>query len=1546
MSDAKDLLSWHSPDSRLIGHLQKLCEQSLETYVVNPLLVEEHANLEADIASGGYGRRQIFELVQNGADAMSASTRGRIHVLLTESHLYCANEGAPIDDKGLNALLHAYLSVKRGDEIGRFGLGFKSVLGVTKTPQFFSRTVSFAFDAEYAECEIKKLVPDAERFPVLRVARLLDPLAQAAEDPILSHLMEWATSVVKLERNVGASDWLHNDVSKFPPEFLLFCDTVEMLALEDRVAGVKRQIRATHDRGTVQLVEGNNSSPWRVFRAVHTPSDAARADAGQISARDRLPVIWALPLGKAASVGTFWAFFPLSDQTTLSGVVNAPWKTNDDRTNLLDGPLNRELLAVAADLVVANLGQVQREDDPAWHLDAMPARGREARNWADEFLTQATYRRASMAPSLPNQKGVLKKPADLKLHPQDLPREALSAWADEPRRPEDWCHPSVDSRERRPRAERLLELAGRRPETLSLWLASLVEGTTPATYAGAIRVAATVARSNPALAEKVCACWILVDSANNPKQPCTGDVFLPSHGGYSEGVSVSLLHPLLAEDPNLADSLKILGVHPVTPILELRAFLGTGWYSWRDSQWDRFWDLVRKVDTEDATRIITENEQHRLRLKVRTLAGAYQHVNDTLLPGPIVPADGSRDAKVTLDQTFHAGELALLDRLGARAQPGAECGLADGDAFSEYRRSCVSQYIEGLEDGSPRPNQDLMQFSQHGFAGPLEPILTLGEEGCRLFSDAIMATETDLGDWDLRHKTQSRYPTRRFIHPVVWTVQTYGRLSTSLGGRRVRECLGPQLDHLKEVLPVAICNKEVAKRLGLPAEPSDLSSAHWKAGFEQAALVNDDAILGRFYGIAASFHEPPPRLWSRVGFDHRWEAPGAVTVVSTERELNALVTLRKPVLLAPTPEAADQLVRNWAMRPAEVAVRTELYYVRAGDPSPLADRFPGLPLVTNLEKLIGWELLCCSELADEILTEAGKTSEPTQLRVRDRTVYYHAALSDGELLDQVNSHLSLGLTRQDRDVVLDELVANQRAALVAQIRNLERASEKLLAAVGPDAVRRHVPAGLLAAVEARRGSLADVDVAELATVVYGIDVLKEFKNELEGGGFQPPATWAGSRRAITFVRQLGFGPEYAGSEEERREGLIKVEGPSTLPNLHDFQSGIKDACLGLVLHPSGQGRALMSLPTGAGKTRIAVQALVEAYQSGLSGLVLWIAQSDELCEQAVQTWAEVWHALGPQRQLFLCRLWSSNEAEPVPDEPQVIVATIQKLQGCIDDSAYSWLSKASCVVVDEAHHATTPEYTRALVWQGITPGKTGRCPLIGLTATPFRGYSEKETYRLVQRFGGIRLDSGLGEDPYAFLQNKRVLARVAHQLLGGAVLSLTPMEIDEIDRLKRLPASVSAQIAANADRNLQLIEDIASRPRDWPIIVFATSVEHAQSLAALLSLQGIVARPISAGTEPGTRRHYVEGFRSGSIQVLTNFGVLTQGFDAPSVRAIYVARPTFSPGTYQQMIGRGLRGPLNGGKEECLIVNVADNFEQFGTKLAFLDFEFLWRQPL
>ena len=68
--------------------------------------------------------------------------------------------------------------------------------------------------------------------------------------------------------------------------------------------------------------------------------------------------------------------------------------------------------------------------------------------------------------------------------------------------------------------------------------------------------------------------------------------------------------------------------------------------------------------------------------------------------------------------------------------------------------------------------------------------------------------------------------------------------------------------------------------------------------------------------------------------------------------------------------------------------------------------------------------------------------------------------------------------------------------------------------------------------------------------------------------------------------------------------------------------------------------------------------------------------------------------------------------------------------------------------------------------------------------------------------------------------------------------------------------------------------------------------------------------------------------------VITNFGVLTTGFDAPAIDTVIVARPTASSVLYEQMIGRGMRGPEFGGTERCLIIDVEDNLRFQGQMAA------------
>ena len=227
---------WDRPDGDLGRYIAKESEKTLLAYGAQPSIIERDARSESDTARGGYQHRQLYELIQNSADALKvtgngpkgahsvrATGQGRIEIRLTERCLYCADNGDPIGVRGVRALMFSHMSPKRGSEqIGTFGLGFKAVTGVSDSPEFFSRSGSFQFDRERASTRIKWVVPDADLFPVLSLPEPIDPAERSADDDVLREIMAWANNIVRLPlRDSEAHTDLRIQMEEFPPEFLL-----------------------------------------------------------------------------------------------------------------------------------------------------------------------------------------------------------------------------------------------------------------------------------------------------------------------------------------------------------------------------------------------------------------------------------------------------------------------------------------------------------------------------------------------------------------------------------------------------------------------------------------------------------------------------------------------------------------------------------------------------------------------------------------------------------------------------------------------------------------------------------------------------------------------------------------------------------------------------------------------------------------------------------------------------------------------------------------------------------------------------------------------------------------------------------------------------------------------------------------------------------------------------------------------------------------------------------------------------------------------------
>ena len=84
----------------------------------------------------------------------------------------------------------------------------------------------------------------------------------------------------------------------------------------------------------------------------------------------------------------------------------------------------------------------------------------------------------------------------------------------------------------------------------------------------------------------------------------------------------------------------------------------------QDARWYEFWALARSITQHDAIETIS-----RRNVRVLTKCGSWRKIREVLLPGPIVPDDGTRDARIAVDIIFHEQDIDLLEQFGARIQP-------------------------------------------------------------------------------------------------------------------------------------------------------------------------------------------------------------------------------------------------------------------------------------------------------------------------------------------------------------------------------------------------------------------------------------------------------------------------------------------------------------------------------------------------------------------------------------------------------------------------------------------------------------------------------------------------------------------------------------------------------------------------------------------------------------------------------------------------------------------------------------------------------------
>lgn len=316
--------------------------------------------------------------------------------------------------------------------------------------------------------------------------------------------------------------------------------------------------------------------------------------------------------------------------------------------------------------------------------------------------------------------------------------------------------------------------------------------------------------------------------------------------------------------------------------------------------------------------------------------------------------------------------------------------------------------------------------------------------------------------------------------------------------------------------------------------------------------------------------------------------------------------------------------------------------------------------------------------------------------------------------------------------------------------------------------------------------------------------------------------------------------------------------------LRDYQSQYK-----AVTH-SGFQNGLTSimnvLPTGTGKTTI-FSSLTEDWSLRGNEKTLLIAHRIELVDQMVarlKAFGITAGVIGGRDQLDL----SLN----------VQVAMVQSLQKEID-----W--KPNYIIVDECHHSTASSWQK--LWTYYPTAKN-----VGFTATP------------------IRLDKKGFKDDYQVMNNlydpswyfeKRYLAEVKHLICSNVTENIQVNNNNEYDPVQIAKYMKKAKIIAD------VINAYTKYSPNKRAVVFCQDIEHSKRVAERFNEQKIPAAHIDGEMDKKERKRIINDFEAGRLMVLTNYDIVSEGFDVPAIETVILARRTKSLSFFIQAVGRCLR---------------------------------------
>ncbi|MBP3201452.1 MAG: DEAD/DEAH box helicase family protein [Lachnospiraceae bacterium] len=358
--------------------------------------------------------------------------------------------------------------------------------------------------------------------------------------------------------------------------------------------------------------------------------------------------------------------------------------------------------------------------------------------------------------------------------------------------------------------------------------------------------------------------------------------------------------------------------------------------------------------------------------------------------------------------------------------------------------------------------------------------------------------------------------------------------------------------------------------------------------------------------------------------------------------------------------------------------------------------------------------------------------------------------------------------------------------------------------------------------------------------------------------------------------------------------------------------------------------AIISIPTGGGKTKLAVAYAINNLLNN-DTKVLWIAHSKYLLNQAYSAFlnelgtnfmfqeAILIHSDASYQHIQNNGKTLNIDVKRINDlkvTHKLIFVTFQSLKS--NNNWKNIIGDNVAIIIDEAHHTTAPNFLSIISDYSVNK------LTLGLTATPIRMKSI-EKYDL-----GIFYNTDLKVSVnITDLFSQKILVRpifeeIQYYLNNSQITGINDVTLGLLNQLQNY--------------NEEILSTYKNKENVYKkTVIFAIDKRHVDELYDVFNKE-YPGKVFKLYSDLYDREYQFNSFKDSEDGILININILNEGVDIPDINTVFMTKPLESKITVTQIIGRALRKARN--KTNANIVNFAVNnigrkFQIVTPKIAF-----------